>query len=269
MNKKRTERLDFTDPVYNRSLRACALVLSLLAATAHADDVDHKYELAARIRGIFVTPTMLAPFVSTDSGLNSLAVGAEFVVRRRTYDVVTSLDFSFIDFADGNFLGSGRDPSQDTHYFQFGNFGQLTFVSADVSIVGHTALGRWFELRYGAGVGLGGFSGNVRMINNGRQCTSANFKDGSQCYPHTPDGSVNIPLGRPDSEAKLLATEKPGAVDVADDPHRHVSGDVPSVIPVLNLVLGLRVRLQRHVALEVEAGFRDAVFVGGSVRALF
>src|SRR5947199_1716229 len=121
------------------SLRPSALVRCLTAATAHAQE-DHKYELGARARGIFLTPTMLSAIAGTNSSLDSLAIGTEFVVRHRTYDVVTSLDFAFVDVSDGNFLGNGRDPSQDTHYFQFGNFGQLTFISADVSIIGHTAL---------------------------------------------------------------------------------------------------------------------------------
>jgi hypothetical protein len=250
-------------------LRSFALLLCLLlAATADAEE-DHRYELAARVRGIFLTPTMLAPIAGTNSSLASLAMGTEFVVRRRTYDVVTSLDFSFIDVSDGNFLGAGRDPSQDTHYFQFGNFGQLTFISADVSIIGHTALGRWVELRYGAGVGLGGLAGNIKVINNGRQCNAANYRDGSQCYPHTPDQRVDVPLGRPDSEAKLVQTEKPGAIDLADDPHRHVSQSVPPVVPVINVVLGLRFKVARHFAFDIEAGFRDMMFVGASLRALF
>jgi hypothetical protein len=249
-------------------LRSSLLVLCLVAATAHAED-DHKYELAARVRGIFLTPLMLSPIAGTNSSLDSLAIGTEFVVRHRTYDVVASLDFSFIDVSDGNFLGTGRDPSQDTHYFQFGDFGQLTFISADVSIIGHTALGRFVELRYGAGLGLGGFAGNIKTINNGRQCNAMNYKDGSQCYPHTPDGRVDIPLGRPDSEAKLLQTEKPGAIDLADDPHRHISQSVPPVVPVINVVLGLRFKVARHFAFDIEAGFRDMMFIGASLRALF
>lgn len=257
-------------------LRASALVLCLVAATAEAQELDHKYELGARVRGIFLTPTMIGAVAQTSSSMNSLAIGGEFVVRHRTWDVVTSLDFSFVDISDGNFLGNDhsqpggvRDPSQDTHYIQFGNFGQLTFISTDVSIIGHTALGKWVELRYGAGVGLGGFVGVIKMTNNGRQCTLSNYRDGSQCYPHAPNVGVDIPLGRPDTEAKLKATEKSGAIDLADDPHRHVSPDVPPVVPVLNVILGLRFRLAKHVALDVEGGFRNMMFLGAGLRALF
>ena len=250
-------------------LRASALVLCLVAATANAQELDHKYELGARARAIFITPTMIGAVAGTNSSMNSLAIGTEFVVRHKYYDVVTSLDFSFIDISDGNFLGNGRDPSQDTHYWQFGNFGQLSFISADVSIIGHTALGKYVELRYGAGVGLGGFVGQIKVINNGRQCTAANYKDGSQCYPYSPQAGVNIPLGQPNSEAKLAATEKPGAIDLADDPHRHVSTDVPPAVPVLNVVLGLRFKLHKRVAMDVEGGFRDMMFLGMGLRALF
>jgi hypothetical protein len=249
-------------------LRALALAC-LIASTASADELDHRWEVGARLRAIFITPDMIRPFATTNSSLDSLAVGVELVHRRANYDVVASLDFGFIDFSDGNFLGAGRDPTQDTHYFQFGNFGQLTFISADVSIIGHTAFGKYVELRYGAGLGLGGFTGQVHMINNGRQCTQQNYLDGSQCYPHTPDGRVDIPLGRADTQAKLLATQDPSKIDLADDPHFHVSNDVPPVIPVINVILGLRFKLGRHAAFDIEGGFRDLFFLGGNLHVLF
>lgn len=260
--------------------RVIALTITVGAAlatvgAAHAQsrptDLDHdeRFALGARLRGVWVTPQMLAPFVSTSSGLSSIAGGAEFIYRKRTYDVVTSLDLMFINLADGNFLGNGRDPTQDTHYVQFGGFGQLTFLSADVSIIGHSSLTRWLEVRYGAGVGLGLVVGDVRVINNGRQCTSQNYLDTSQCYPHTPDGRVNIPLNQPDAEARLKATEQAGSIDLADDPHRHVTDNKPPLMVVLNVQLGLRVKVQRHLAFDVDVGFRDAIFFGGALHVSF
>jgi hypothetical protein len=244
-----------------------------ITAVMHVDaaygDEEPKYALGARVRGVWMTPAMLSPYVQTTSGLQSFAGGAEFIVRKPTYDVVTSLDLTFLSLTDGNFLGNGHDPSQDTHYVQFGSFGQLTFLSADVSILGHTALGRFVELRYGAGVGLGLVIGDVLIINNGRQCTSQNYSDLSKCYPHTPDGRVDIPLGRPDTEAKLKATEQPGVVDLADDPHRHATNNKPPVMVVLNIQAGLRVKVHRHLAFDLDVGFRDAIFFGGAFHALF
>jgi hypothetical protein len=253
--------------------RALAIGLALVAwvaasAPARAEE-DQRFALGARVRGLWFTPAMLAPFAQTTSSLSTIDGGAEFIYRRKAYDVVTSLDLLFLNLPDGNFVGAGRDPSQDTHYVQFGNFGQLNFLSMDVSIVGHTALTRWLEVRYGAGVGLGLILGDVQVINNGRQCTAQNYADLHACYPHTPDGRVNIPLDAADAQAKLRATEKPGAIDLADDPHLHATNNKPPVMVVLNAQLGLRFRVQRHLAFDVDVGFRDGIFFGGAFHVLF
>jgi hypothetical protein len=212
---------------------------------------------------------MIGAVAQTDSSLSSIAGGVEFSVRKRHYDVVTSLDLMFLNLADANFLQSGRDPAQDTHWVQFGPFGALDFLSVDVSIIGHTPLARWLELRYGGGVGLGLLLGDVRVVTNGTQCTAQNFRDPSRCYPHSADGSVDIPLNRPDTQQKLAATEKPGSIDLAADPHWHVTDNKPPVMPVLNVQLGLRFLVSRHLGFDIDAGFRDALFFGGAFHGLF
>src|SRR5206468_8022568 len=70
-----------------------------------------KYQLGARVRGIFATHAMLSPYLAADTGtsMESYAVGLEFIYRKPKYDIVTSLDFSFLDVHDGNFLGAGHD----------------------------------------------------------------------------------------------------------------------------------------------------------------
>jgi hypothetical protein len=247
------------------------LVVAALMSSASADEdpSDAKYALGARIRGVFLPSSMIGLVAQTSSSLTSIAGGAEFIVRKPRYDVVTSLDLMFLDLSDANFLANGRDPAQDTHFVSFGSFGALDFVSMDVSIVGHTAVTRWLELRYGAGVGLGLIVGDVHVINDGRQCTSLNFTNVGKCYPHSANGSVDIPLDQPDAPKKLAATDKPGAVDVTDDPHYHVTADKPPVMVVLNVQLGVRFNVHKHLAFDIDAGFRDAFFVGASIHTLF
>jgi hypothetical protein len=243
------------------------LVMALTAGPAHAWE-DHKYALGARVRGVWVTRAMMQSFLTASTELQTLSGAAEFIVRKRTYDVVTSLDLTFVNMRDGNFLGSARDAAQDSHFTQFGNFGQLSFLSFDVSIIGHTALTRWLELRYGAGLGMGLVIGDVWTINNGRQCTAQNANDISQCYPVSPTVGP-IPLDRPDAEAKLRATEDPNKVDLADDPHRHVTRNKPPVMVVVNILIGLRAYVHKHLAFDVELGFRDAIFFGTAFHVPF
>jgi hypothetical protein len=234
-------------------------------AAPPSDNFIGKYQLGARVRGIFATHAMLSPYLAANTGtsMESYAVGLEFIYRKPKYDIVTSLDFSFLDVHDGNFLGAGHDASLDTHYVQFRNLG---FLSADVSLIGHHKFLPWLELRYGGGLGLGWVAGDVLLTNNGPQCNAANAKDPSQCFPLN-TGPIN---GRPTTaqEASLKASEGTGT-DTAQNPHRHVSGDKPPVMAVLNLLVGIRFYPIPRLALTYEIGFRNAIFTGIGVHYLF
>lgn len=234
----------------------------LLGSPAWGEAPDPRYALGARIRGIWVTQSMLSTFLAASTEVQGMSGAVEFTHRRPTYDVVTSLDLSFLALRDGNFLGSGRDPAQDTHYVQFGGFGQLSFLSADVSIIGHNALTRWLEIRYGGGVGLGLVLGDIHTITNSRMCTAENVADPARCFPVSPTVGP-IPLERPDTQAKLEATQDPAKLDLADDPHWHVTPDKPPVMVVVNLLVGFRFKVHRHLAFDIETGFRNAIFFGG------
>jgi hypothetical protein len=218
------------------------------------------YALGARVRGIFVPGSFLAPYLQAYTSMESVSLGIEFIYRKPAFDVVASLDFGFMSPHDGNYLANDHDPSLDTHYVQFRN---LNFLSTDVSIIGHHSFLPWLELRYGAGLGLGLVLGDILITNNGTQCTAKNAADTRACYP------AGIPLNQPDTEAKLKATERPGATDVAQDPHRHLSQDKPPVMGVLNVLVGVSFRVHPHVSVQVEGGFRDAMFVGAGLHYWF
>lgn len=225
-----------------------------------------KYQLGVRARYLFVTKAMLSPYFADNTGtqMNSWSLGMEFTYRppQKHYDVVTSLDFSWLNVDDGNYLGAGHDPSLDTHYTQFRN---LSFISADVSIIGWHKFLPWLELRYGGGLGIGYVPGDVLITNNGPMCTAANAKDPTQCYP-VGIGPIN---GKPTDaqEAALKATEG-GGTDTNTTPHRH-EGDKPPVMGVVNLLVGLRFYPVEHMAITWEIGFRDAMFTGLGVSYVF
>jgi hypothetical protein len=195
--------------------------------------------------------------------MNSWSVGMEYVYRKpgKSYDIVTSLDFSWLNVDDGNFLGSGHDPATDTHYTQFKN---LSFISADVSIIGFHKFAPWFELRYGGGLGIGYAPGDV-LITTNAGCTAANATDTTKCAPAV-TGPIN---GKPTAaqEAALKATEG-GGTDTAQTPHRH-SGDNIPVMGVVNILVGFRFYPTKHLAVTADIGFRDAMFVGAGVHYLF
>jgi hypothetical protein len=234
-----------------------------------------KHELGVRTRYIFVTKLMLSPYFAANTGtqLNSYSVGIEYVYRKsEEFDIVTSVDFSWLPVDDGNFLGSGHNADVDTHYLQFRN---LSFLSADVSIIGHHKFASWFELRYGGGLGVGWVPGDVLETNNGGQCTAANASDTAQCYPRgsTP-GTLNTGpiVGKPtpaQEQALQNSTAPDNGSDTADTPHRHVTNSKPPAMAVVNLLIGFRFFPMPRLAITVEVGFRDAMFAGLGVHYRF
>src|SRR5262249_10523830 len=139
-------------------------------------NLPQKYAVGARVRYLFVPNSFFAPYLQAATQMNSASVGLEFIYRKDTYDAVTSIDFSYLNIDDGNWLANNHDPSLDSHYVQFRD---LSCLSADVSIIGHHtwAAAPWFTLRYGAGVGLGVVLGDVLLTNNSTGCTAANVSD--------------------------------------------------------------------------------------------
>ena len=224
------------------------------------------HQLGARVRYLFVTKAMLSPYFAANTGtqLNSISVGLEYVYRRpgHNYDIVTSVDFSWLDVDDGNYLGSGHDPTLDTHYTQFRN---LSFVSADVSIIGWHKFLPWLELRYGGGLGIGYVPGNV-LITTNANCNAQNANDTTKCYP-----GITGPIAKSGVTAQQEAALKAsmgGGTDEADSPHRH-NGGVPPVMGVVNILVGLRFYATQHMGIDWEIGFRDSMFTGISAHYLF
>ncbi len=234
-------------------------------ADAKVDPLDWKHALGAYARYMFVTELMLKPYLESATAMNGFAVGLQYHRRYEKFDVVTTVDFSWLTPNDGNWLGRGNDPALDTKYVQFD---KLSFVSADVAIVGHHAFNNWLEIRGGAGLGLGVVLGDVLTTTNSNQvCNKDNAGDTSKCYPISPTVGP-IYLNQPDTEQKLKATEDSSRTDTAQNPHRK-SGNKPPVMAVLNIMLGLNFRLHKHVSAQVELGFRDAMYAGAGLQYHF
>ena len=233
---------------------------------AKFDPLDWKNAIAVYGRYLFVTNLMLKPYLSAATKLSSYAVGAQYIRRFDKFDVVTSVDFSWLELDSGNWLGKGNDAAVDTKYVQFN---KLSFLSADVALVGHHAFNNWLELRGGAGLGIGVVFGNVMTTCNSNQvCYKQNASNTSQCYPIAPAPVGPIKIGQPDTESKLKATEQSSQLDTAQNPHRS-KASIPPVMAVVDIFMALNFRMHRHLSMQVEVGFRDAMFAGANLQSHF
>ncbi|HMF41776.1 MAG TPA: hypothetical protein VKQ32_13955 [Polyangia bacterium] len=235
---------------------------------------DLSYGVAARLRWISVPSWMLNLFTKKNVPLSSWGTGLEFFRRKANFDLIGSLNYQNMSPPDGNWLGKGHSADIDTDYVQFQD---LALWSADISFVWHTVFNEWFGMHYGAGIGVAYVHGTIWRTSNGvprnpdgtpgtgpNACTEQNAGDITKCYPKgaTPNGSggLNLP-------PSVLT---PGPDDQAN-PHRFADPNKPSVLPIVNVLIGVDFRLPqvRGWEAKIEGGFYDAFFLGGAVGYTF
>jgi hypothetical protein len=221
------------------------------------------YGVAIRGRWVSVPKWMLNLFTARNMPLSSYSYAAEFMRRKGEFDMIFALGYQGMGPPDGNWLGKNSNPAVETDFVQFRNFGMVTL---DAAFVWHSFLNDWFGLHYGAGLGLGIVTGNMlRTSNDG--CTAANAGDLEQCHPQ----GVTCDNVRGCDEGQLADTMNNTGMDQPNNPRRFADPNVPPVVPIVNVVVGLDFRLPRVRGWEakVEGGFYNAFFLGGGVGYTF
>ena len=226
------------------------------------------YGTAFRARWITLPSWFLGMFTKTNRALSSYGVGFEGFRRKRDaenpnrfWEISLGVGYQNMSSPDGNWLGSGHAANVDTDWVQFKNLGLWTI---DFSFIQRQFFNPVFGIHYGAGLGLAIVQGDV-LRTSSAGCTEKNLGNSKQCRPKvclSPNG------GCKDSEVKATAGPSDGG---PDSPHRFRENSIPPAIPVLNLVFGLDFRIPQAPGLELrlDAGFFDALFLGGGVGYIY
>jgi opacity protein-like surface antigen len=168
--------------------------------------------------------------------------GLEFIRRKGEVDL--RLGFSFEDYTgtdgDGDqFLQKG-DAAKDIEFVK----NSLQILSVDINVLGSTEITDWWHLLYGAGIGVGVVRGDLL-----RTDTFA---------PDATDQNTRRPCTAP-GVPDINCLE----IDVVED-------SVPPVIPVLNMLLGMRFDFSKNVSLRLEGGLRTlSVYTGAGFDFVF
>jgi hypothetical protein len=238
------------------------------AAAVSNDDGLSPHALALRARWVTVPGWSLDAFLDAHTQLNAgWSVGMEYLYRGlgNHLDLVTSLDFSWLNADSGNFLGKGNNPMDQTHYVVFD---KLSSLSVDASLIGHWNLTSWMEIRVGGGLGIGVVFGNIYQITNNSGCTLQNANNPANCYPN----NVGPIPAFTDNTRRILESVgcEPDLRDSTKDTvlspcYRRVETYPMSgrVVPVLNTLLGFRFRAHRNVLFHLETGWRLVGFYLG------
>ena len=180
---------------------------------------------------------MLSPYFNANTGtqLNSVSVGLEYIYRKpgKSYDIVTSLDFSWLDVADGNFLGVGPRPvarhalrAVPQPELRLGR--RVDHRLAQVPALARAALRRRPRHRLRPG---------RRAHHQQRAAVHRRQRQRhDQVLSRSSPGPIN---GKPTATQEGQLQASMGGTDTNTTPHRH-SGGVPPVMGVVNILVGLR-----------------------------
>lgn len=215
---------------------------------------------ALRARWVSVPGWFLGAFTSENVPLSAYAIGGEVFRRKGELDISLGLTYQRLGPKDGNWLGRGQDPAQETDFIQFRNFG---FVGVDFSFIWRTKLSPYTAFHYGAGLGLAFMTGKMLRISAGTPGCKDTPGDEQACRPLPCPASGC-------TEDVLQKTE--GLPDQGPtEPHRFTDSNIPGAIPILNLTLGFDFYIPDVPGLEIrlEGGFYDAFFLGLTTAYLF
>ena len=226
---------------------------------------------AFRARWITLPNWFLGMFTKANRALSSYGVGFEGFRRKRDmenpnryWEISLGVGYQNMSPPDGNWLGKDHNASVDTDWVQFKNFG---FWTVDFSFLQRQYFNDVFGIHYGAGLGLAIIQGDILRTSSSSACTDSNTSNAKACRPvvcTSPNGGC--------TEAELKSTESGQlGTDSPTNPRRFREGSVPGAIPILNLIFGLDFRIPQAPGLEfrIDAGFFDALFLGGGVGYLF
>ena len=137
--------------------------------------------------------------------MSALGYGLEFVRRKGDFEIHIGIEHENVSPDDGFWLEKGDDPRIDGEEPDFVEFDGLSWTTLDAEFVFLKSLGKGFELRYGAGFGLGIVHGEVLQTD-------------SMC-----------PADVTDIQEQCTA----GGGEQVNDP-----ADLPPVFPVVNILFG-------------------------------
>ncbi len=187
-----------------------------------------RWGMGAKVRRWYAPPLLQQLFVEDSPGLASNdGAGLDFARRTGNVEVAFGFGFDRLDGRDGYYVEKGGDPTVPGNV-DYVTFHDLQWFTAEVTVASHARIHKFLEFRYGAGLGLGLVRGEMRKTDS--LCTSDRLAQ--DCMPD------------------------PAGVEV-DQP-----ADIPPVLPVVNVLLGMQLVPFDFLHLHVDIGFHSVPYVG-------
>jgi len=208
-------------------------ILVVSGAPARADDKPEPKEktawgMGAKVRRSYVPPSVQHLFMDGTPGTATMdGAGIDFTRRNGPTEVVFGFGYDRLAAREGYYLEKGGDPlvAGKTDYVTFSH---PHWYTVEVTAVSHARIHKFLEFRFGAGIGIGLVRGTIRQTD--AVCTGTSLQQ--DCMPD--------PMG--------LEVNKPA--------------DIPPVLPVVNLLVGLQFRPFEFLHIHVDAGLHTVPYVG-------
>jgi hypothetical protein len=214
-------------------------VLSTPAAadkvTKSSSDEESSWGFSAKVRVWRLSKRVQKLFVEDSPGpATDRGAGFDFVRRRGSLELNIGFGYDRLTLKDGYYVEKGGNPTKpgDVDYTVFDKF---AWVTAEVSVVNHVRLNSNLALRMGGGIGAGWLLGEIRKTD--ALCTS----------DRVPEDCMLDPAG--------MEVDKPA--------------DIPPILPVVNVFVGVQVRPFRFLAFNLDAGLHSTPYVGASATIYF
>jgi hypothetical protein len=218
-------------------LTSCA-ALAGATTTARADEKVTVSEselvewgIGAHVRQLHASRWVLERFwEDVPGGAKENGIAIDFTRRSPQLEFVFSLGYDELDARDGNYLELGEEATEPgtVANLDFRKLGQITIEG---TIIGRAKLHKVLAIRYGAGLGVGIVTGEV--IQTDQLCTSDQIQEDCTADP--------------------------------DGEKQNEPAEVPPVLPVVNILVGMELRLVKPIALYVDAGIHTVPYVSGGV----
>lgn len=212
-------------------------------------------EVNARGRYLFVPDSLIDIWYETHAGeavidrpkIQAYSLGLDFVVRDRQANGIFYAEYLSSMIKPGYWDDRDNPPDYlDGSWIEPEHFG-LVMLGADYAY--EIRANNWFSVMVGAGIGVGIKTGQLVEWEPGEDPTNSD------------SDNVDPSCGPAGTAAYTRALEL-GCTD--DGPVR-----VPSVLPVLDVNLGMRFNINDHASIRLEGGVHDLFYGGAAVGVTF
>ncbi len=230
------------------------------AATAAPKKRSYLMEVGFRGRYMAVPGDLLDAFVSAhdDDGvyperpeIAAYALGLEFVVKEKSANGIFYIEYMnpMIEAGYWDDADRGSPDPDDGSWVEPKNFALIT-IGANYAYELHAT--NWLSFLFGAGLGGGIVLGDLYEWQAGED-------------PSDPEGNNNN--AEPDCGSQDQAFLRKD--ECAHDAELVADGDIPPVIPFVDINIGFRFKISDKASIRLEGGLHNMFYGGGAVSVVF